>query len=66
MIVRRNLLLGVLIGIALATVGARAADPSAKSVVEAIYATYKGKNGKGIPLDTDAAVKRYSSPSSRR
>jgi len=30
--------------------------------VEAIYAPYKVKNGKGIPLDSDAAVKRYFEP----
>jgi hypothetical protein len=62
MLVRRSILMGALIGIALATVGARAAEPSAKSFVEAIYAAYKGKNGNGIPLDTDAAVKRYFEP----
>jgi hypothetical protein len=62
MLVRRNVLMGVLIGIALTAIGARAAEPSAKSFVEAIYAAYKGKNGNGIPLDTDAAVKRYFEP----
>jgi hypothetical protein len=62
MLVRRNVLMGVLIGFALTAVGARAAEPSAKSFVEAIYAAYKGKNGNGIPLDTDAAVKRYFEP----
>ena len=62
MIVRRNVLMGVLTAMAFATLGARAADPSAKSFVEAIYAAYKGKNGNGIPLDTDAAVKRYFEP----
>ena len=62
MLVRRNVLMGVLIGFALTAIGARAAEPSAKSFVEAIYAAYKGKNGNGIPLDTDAAVKRYFEP----
>jgi hypothetical protein len=62
MIVRRSVLIGVLIGVAFAAVGARAAEPSAKSFVEAIYAAYKGKNGNGIPLDSDAAVKRYFEP----
>jgi hypothetical protein len=62
MIARRNVLLGVWIGVAFATVGASAAEPSAKSFVEAIYATYKGKNGNGISLDNDAAVRRYFEP----
>jgi hypothetical protein len=68
MIVRRDLFVGVWIGIgsivliALATVGARAAEPSAKSFVEAIYADYKGKNAKGVALANDAAVKRYFEP----
>jgi hypothetical protein len=62
MIVRRGLLIGVLTGIAFATVGARAAEPSAKSFVEAIYAAYTGKNGDGVSLDTDADVKRYFEP----
>lgn len=65
MIGRRNLLMGVWIGIvliALATVGAGAAEPSAKSFVEAIYANYKGKNAKGVALANDAAVKRYFEP----
>ena len=39
-----------------------AADPSATSFVEAIYAPYKVKDGKGNPLDSDAAVKRYFEP----
>jgi hypothetical protein len=39
-----------------------AADPSATSFVEAIYAPYKVKDGKGSPLDSDAAVKRYFEP----
>jgi len=62
MIARRNVLMGAWIGIAFATVGVRAAEPSAKSFVEAIYAAYKGKNGKGNPLDNDAAVRRYFEP----
>jgi Protein of unknown function (DUF3828) len=50
------------IGIALAPIGAIAADPSATSFVEAIYAPYQVKDGKGNPLDSDAAVKRYFEP----
>ena len=51
MIRRRNLLMGGWIGIvliALATVGAGAAETSARSFVEAIYANYKGKNAKEL------------------
>ncbi len=62
MIARRNVLIGACIGVAFATVGAKAAQPSARSFVEAIYAAYKGKNGKGIPLDNYAAVRRYFEP----
>lgn len=61
MIARRRLLMAW-IGIAFAPIGASAAEPSAKSFVEAIYATYKGKNGNGVSLDTDAAVRRYFEP----
>ena len=62
MIARRNLLVALWIGIALAPAGVMAAEPSAASFVEAIYAPYKVKDGKGIPLDSDAAVKRYFEP----
>ena len=62
MIARRNVLVALWIGLALASVGAMAAEPSATSFVEAIYAPYKVKDGKGNPLDSDAAVKRYFEP----
>ena len=70
MIARRNLLLAfstgiafaLSIGIAFAPVEVTAAEPSATSFVEGVYAPYKDKNGKGNPLDTDAAVKRYFEP----
>src|ERR1700741_663642 len=61
-IARRNLLVGIGICCAFATVRVRAAEPSAKSFVETIYATYKGKDAKGISLDSDAAVRRYFEP----
>src|SRR5262245_29112841 len=61
-IARRNLLIGVCICSALAAVRVRAAEPSAKSFVEAIYGTYKGKDAKGISLDSNAAVRRYFEP----
>jgi transcription antitermination factor NusG len=62
MIARRNFVVALWIGLALASVRAMAADPSATSFVEAIYAPYKVKDGKGNPLDSDAAVKRYFEP----
>jgi Protein of unknown function (DUF3828) len=62
MIARRNFLVALWIGPALACAEAMAADPSATSFVEAIYAPYKAKDGKGIPLDSDAALKRYFEP----
>jgi hypothetical protein len=62
MIARRNVLMGVCICTAFAAVRVRAAEPSAKSFVEAIYAAYKGKNANGISLDNDAAVRRYFEP----
>ena len=62
MIARRKILTTACICLALATVGARAADPSAKAFVESIYAAYKGKDSKGISLETDAAVRRYFDP----
>jgi hypothetical protein len=62
MIARRSFLVALWIGLALACVGAMAAEPSATSFVEAIYAPYKIKDGQGIPLDSDAALKRYFEP----
>ena len=70
MIARRNLLLAFSTGIAFALsidiafapVEVTAAEPSATSFVEGIYAPYKDKNGNGNPLDIDAAVKRYFEP----
>lgn len=41
---------------------AAAADASAYDFVAAIYDTYVGKNGNGIALDTDQAVRRYFEP----
>ena len=40
----------------------RSADPAAKAFLEKIYAAYKGKNSKGIPLDSDAMLRRYFEP----
>jgi hypothetical protein len=39
------------------------ADAAAKTFLEKIYAAYKGKKSKGIPLDTDAEIRLYFEPS---
>jgi hypothetical protein len=62
MITRSKVLLVCIICTGLGVVGVRAAEPSAKSFVEGIYAAYKGKNANGIALDSDAAVRRYFEP----
>src|SRR5262249_61470967 len=62
MIARRCVLVAVCACIALAAVRAGAAEASAKSFVEAIYAAYTGKNSNGVSLDSDAAVRRYFAP----
>ena len=38
------------------------ADPAAQAFLEKIFAAYKGKNSKGVPLDTDAMVRAYFEP----
>src|SRR5262249_49155136 len=62
MIARRCVLVAGCGCIALAAVRAGAAEASAKSFVEAIYAAYTGKNSNGVSLDSDAAVRRYFAP----
>jgi hypothetical protein len=58
---RRIVLLGAL-GAAVAIARARAADASARAFIAGIYNAYKGKNGNGISLDSDAAIRRYFEP----
>lgn len=60
MLSRRHLLLGA--AGALLAAPALAADDSARAFVAAIYATYKGKDSKGIQLDKAATVRRYFEP----
>ena len=65
MLTRRRLLgaLPLAVGSALlARPGAALADPAAKAFLEKIYATYKGKNSKGVRLDSDAALRLYFEP----
>jgi Protein of unknown function (DUF3828) len=42
--------------------GSVVADPAAKAFLEKIYAAYKGKNSKGVPLDSDAMPRLYFEP----
>jgi hypothetical protein len=62
MITRRNLVLVSVLTAACAPIDAALADPAAKAFLEKIYAAYKGKNSKGIPLDSDAMLRRYFEP----
>jgi hypothetical protein len=60
MINRRNLFFaaaGALLALPVA-----AADQSARDFVMAIYATYKGKDSKGIILDNARTIRRYFEP----
>jgi hypothetical protein len=62
MITRRNLVLVSVLTAACAAAGAARADAAAKAFLEKIYAAYKGKNSKGIPLDSDAMLRLYFEP----
>jgi hypothetical protein len=62
MITRRNFLFVSALTVAMAPAGMALADPAAKAFLEKIYAAYKGKNSKGIPLDSDAMLQRYFEP----
>jgi hypothetical protein len=55
----------LLLGAAGALIGApaRSADAAAHAFVAAIYDTYMGKEGNGIALDDDKALRRYFEPS---
>src|SRR5258708_6880652 len=46
----------------MAPAGAARADVAAKAFLEKIYAAYKGKNVKGIPLASDAMLRFYFEP----
>jgi hypothetical protein len=62
MITRRNFVLSAALATAFGSAGAARADAAAKAFLEKIYAAYKGKNSKGIPLDGDATLRRYFEP----
>jgi hypothetical protein len=60
---------GVVLGMALLMMGAGgtgAAEQSAQDFLARIYATYKGKDAKGIDLNKRGAIARYFSPSLAR
>ena len=57
MVMRRGFVLGLLL--VTMTGAAFAAEPSARDFLNGIYAAYKGKNSKGIPLGNHAAYARY-------
>jgi hypothetical protein len=48
---------------AMATQPVLAADATAKAFVTKIYDAYKGKNSKGISIETEAAIRSYFEPS---
>ena len=55
---------GSILGAALTLLAGRAqAGATAQDFVAAIYNAYVGKNGNGVPLDDDRAVRRYFEPS---
>ncbi len=60
MLTRRAIMLGTCAAIA---TPALAADASAVMFVTAIYDAYKGKDGHGVLIDNDRAVRRYFEPS---
>ena len=62
MITRFKVLLVCIICTGLGVLGVSAAESSAKSFVEGIYAAYKGKDARGVSLESDAAVRRYFEP----
>jgi hypothetical protein len=62
MITRRSFVLASVLTTACAAAGAARADDAAKAFLEKIYAAYKGKNSKGILLDTDARLRLYFEP----
>src|SRR5271169_4362505 len=62
---RRTIILGAARTFSTAIAGSARAEDTAAALafVKAIYAPYKGKNTKGITLDTDDDLRRYFEPS---
>jgi hypothetical protein len=65
MLTRRGVVFGLALG-AVSAGGAGAAEQSAQDFLARIYATYKGKDAKGIDLNARGATGRYFSPSLAR
>jgi hypothetical protein len=63
MITRRHLVFAAVLTAACAPASAALACAAAKAFLEKIYAAYKGKNSKGIPLDSDAMMRLFFEPS---
>jgi hypothetical protein len=63
MLTRREIMLGALCAASAAPAPVAAADAAAVAFVTAIYNAYKGKNTKGVPLDSDRDLRRYFEPS---
>src|SRR5262245_44198929 len=60
MLMRRSLIVGAAC-VAL-TVHACAGDASATAFITAIYNSYRGKDAKGVPLDSESTIRRYFEP----
>jgi hypothetical protein len=60
MLSRRSLTLGLACAALIAP--AYAGDASATSFITAIYDSYKGKDAKGTPLDSERTIRRYVEP----
>jgi Protein of unknown function (DUF3828) len=60
MLTRRHFSLGAACAALVAP--AFAADAAAAAFVTAIYNSYKGKDAKGMPLDSERAIRRYFEP----
>jgi hypothetical protein len=66
MLSRRGIVSGLVLVATSAASRAFAAEESAYDFLARIYATYKGRNAKGINLNTRGAIARYFSPSLAR
>jgi hypothetical protein len=55
-------LVAIAVWLIVSAVAASAQTASPKAFVDAIYKTYIGKNPKGVPLDNEAAIRRYFAP----
>ncbi len=64
MISRRRLIAASTSALLIIPLSVQAAETSARAFVGAIYDRYIGKNGNGVALDSEQAVRRYSNPRS--